>query len=107
MNLVDEYRGGWVKPGKTSVHHWRFETGEPEPVPTWMNKIYPSGYRDGAPRGWYCWVYPADDHEFEQWMAVHCPTAECTHRFNSGNPMYTVTITDEAECMLFKLKFEV
>lgn len=88
---------------KTSIHHWRFESGEPEYVGE--SKIYPDGYRQGAPRGWYCWAYPSDDREFEQWMAKNCPTTECTHRFNSGNPMYTVFIKDEKEAMLFQLKF--
>ena len=86
---------------RTSVQHWRFETGKPEFVG--MSVIYPTGYREGVPRGWYCWVYPADDEEFEAWMSVHCPTADCTRRFNSGDPMTTVYISDDAEAMLFKL----
>jgi hypothetical protein len=50
-------------------------------------------------------VYPEDDHEFEIWMARHCPTADYTHRFNSGNPMWTVTILDDKEATLFTLKY--
>lgn len=85
------------------VNNWRFETGEPEPVG--VSVVYPTGFREGAPRGWYCWIWPADDHEFEQWMEQHCPTADVTHRFNSGDPMYTVTITDDSEAAMFALKF--
>lgn len=90
-------------PAKTSVHHWRFESGEPEFVG--KSAIYPTGYRDGPPRGWYCWVYPQDDIEFEDWMSKNCPKADCTHRFNSGNPMYTVSILDDAEAALFTLRW--
>jgi hypothetical protein len=88
---------------KTLVHHWRFETGEPDFVGT--SVIYPTGYREGAPRGWYCWVYPADNDEFESWMATHCPTADYTRRFNSGDPMTTVHIKDNNEAMLFALRW--
>jgi hypothetical protein len=90
---------------KTLIHHWRHEDGW-HTVPTVLLKPG-QPEREFLPEtvGWFCWVYPADDVEFETWMAVHCPTADYTHRFNSGNPMYTVHITDEAECMLFKLKY--
>lgn len=58
-----------------------------------------------VPRGWYCWVYPDDDQEFEEWMKKNCPSAEFTHRFNSGDPMYTVFIREDAEATLFQLKW--
>lgn len=60
---------------------------------------------DPVPRGWYCWVYPEDDRAFEEWMARTCPTADVTHRFNSGNPMYTVFIKDDTEAMLFNMRW--
>lgn len=88
---------------KVSVHHWRFESGEPEPVQDWMKHIYPTGFRDTAPKGWYCWAYPTDDRAFEQWMVQTCPKAEYQHRFNSGDPMYTVQLFDEKEALLFQL----
>ena len=84
---------------KTSVYHWEFHDG--------VTPINP-GNRFGEivpPRSWTCWVYPEDDREFEAWMETNCPTAECIHRFNSGDPMYTVSITSDQECMLFKLKW--
>ena len=85
------------------VHHWRYEDGKPE----WVgeSKIYPTGYRDPVPAGWYCWVYPDDDRTFEKWMKTYCPTADCTHRFNSGDPMYTVFIKDTQEALVFKLQW--
>lgn len=84
---------------KTSVHHWRFEDGMtcPNPVSQWP--------LDPLPRGWHCWVYPENNQEFETWMCTHCPGADVSHRFNSGDPMYTVYISDDRECMLFKLKY--
>ena len=84
---------------KLSIHHWRFEDGKTPPNPGSQWEMPPT------PRGWYCWVYPSDDREFEQWMANNCPTADCTHRFNSGDPMYTVYINDDKEAMLFELKW--
>lgn len=88
---------------KTKVNHWRFESGEDE----WIGKsiVYPSGWRPGAPRGWYCWVYPEDNQQFELWMYEHCPTSDTGHRFNSGDPMYTVYITDDKEATLFMLRW--
>jgi hypothetical protein len=83
---------------KTVVHHWRFETGDREDSVGNMWK------HDPPPRGWYCWVY-TDDAEFDDWMARLCPTADCTHRFNSGNPMITVYIKDDKEATLFQLKW--
>ena len=87
----------------TSVHHWRFETGEPQKVG--VSVVYPDGMMESSPRGWYCWVYPEDDVAFADWMAENCPSSECVHRFNSGNPMWTVFITDEREATLFTLRW--
>lgn len=94
------YKGGWVNTDyKTTVHHWRFEDGKK--VPNTGSK-FPM---DPPPRGWYCWAYPSDNQKFEAWMSRHCPTADITHRFNSGDPMYTVYIKDDRESMLFQLKW--
>jgi hypothetical protein len=84
---------------KTSVHHWRFEDGKTVPN---TNPMFPM---EPLPRGWYCWVYPEDDREFESWMKRTCPTADVTHRFNSGDPMYTVYIKDDTEATLFNLRW--
>lgn len=88
---------------KTRVFSWRFETGEPEFIG--KSIVYPDGFRDGAPRGWYCSVYPEDDDLFIGWMSHNCPTANVIHRFNSGDPMWTVHITDEMEATLFTLRW--
>ncbi len=92
-------KGGWVRMRKTVVHHWRFEDGKTSPNPGSKWESEP------APRGWYCWVYPADDREFEDWMKTNCPTTDTTHRFNSGDPMYTVYIKEDKEATIFQLKY--
>lgn len=83
----------------TTIHHWRFEDGKTVPNPDSRWKM------DPPPRGWYCWVYPQSDDDFVQWMEQHCPTADHTFRFNSGDPMHTVYIKDDTEAMLFTLKW--
>jgi hypothetical protein len=57
---------------------------------------------------WYCWVYVYGDEEtaFDDWVRSHFTTGDkATRRFNSGNPMTEVTITNEEVAMLFKLTF--
>lgn len=85
---------------KTSVHYWKFEDGITSP-----NAGHPIKelILDPSPRGWYCWVYPSDDRAFEEWMTRICPTADMCHRFNSGNPMWTVYIKDDVEATMFQL----
>jgi hypothetical protein len=92
-------KGGWVRMRKTVVHHWRFEDGLTIPNPDSQWPIEP------PPRGWYCWVYPQDDNEFEEWMSRMCPTADCTRRFNSGDPMTTVYIKEDSEATAFQLRW--
>lgn len=87
---------------KTVVRHWRFEDGKTCPNPSMLEG---KGRLDPPTRGWYCWVYPENNLEFEQWMAKNCPTADCTYRFNSGNPMYTVSITEDKEATIFQLRW--
>ena len=91
-------KGGWVAVRKTVVNHWRFENG--------VDPINPgSQWPSIPPRGWYCWVYPEDDTEFEEWMSRMCPTADCTRRFNSGDPMTTVYISEDSEATAFQLRW--
>jgi hypothetical protein len=83
----------------TKVHHWKFHDG--------VTPINP-GNQFGEtvlPRGWTCWVYPDDDNEFVEWMNRMCPTADVTHRFNSGDPMYTVNISKDSEATAFQLRW--
>ena len=98
MTLV-AVKGGWARMRKTTVHHWRFEDGKSCPNP---GSAFPL---DPPPRGWYCWVYPKDDREFEDWMSKNCPTSDYTHRFNSGDPMYTVFIKEDKEATIFQLRW--
>ena len=85
---------------KASVHYWKFEDGKTSP-----NAGHPIKelILDPPPRGWYCWVYPKDDRAFEEWMKRVCPTADMCHRFNSGDPMWTVYIKDDVEATVFQL----
>jgi hypothetical protein len=84
------------------VHHWRFEDGE---VRSYNHEHGVIDTPDPMPRGWYCWVFPQDNDDFIGWMNTYCPTADHTFRFNSGNPMHTVYISDDAEAVLFSLKY--
>ena len=61
--------------------------------------------QDQPEDGWFCWVFTDDEKEFSEWMSKHCPNTEIHYRFNSGDPMFTVTITDEKEAVLFQLKW--
>lgn len=84
---------------KVTVHHWRFEDGKNSPYGG-------SRWASSAPaRGWYCWAYPSDNRAFESWMKANCPKTDITHRFNSGDPMYTVYINNDQEALVFKLKW--
>jgi hypothetical protein len=81
------------------VRHWRFETGDRE------DSVGNLWKHDPIPRGWYCWVYPKDGCDFDDWMTKNCPSADVTFRFNSGDPMYTVYIKDDEEATLFGLRW--
>lgn len=81
------------------IYYWTYEDGTPDDA---------FGHPGiNPPIGWHCWAYPDNDEEFEKWMSQFCPTSEYTHRFNSGDPMYTVFIKDKKEATMFALKFEV
>jgi len=85
---------------RVTIHHWRHEDGKTQPNPESKLPL------DPPPRGWYCWVYCDDHRAFLDWMEKHCPKADCTPRFNSGNPMVTVHIKDQDEAAYFLLNFE-
>lgn len=80
---------------KVHISYWEYKSGTP--MTEWEEASLP---------GWSCWAYPDDNREFEKWMKTNCPTANCIHRFNSGNPMYTVYITNEEEATSFKLQWK-
>lgn len=90
-----------------SVHHWRFEDGwHLKPAILLRPGESESEFREEVV-GWHCWIYCNDHHEFLNWMTEHCPGADCTPRFNSGDPMVTVHITNKDEAAYFMLNFNV
>jgi hypothetical protein len=91
-----------------TIHHWRHEDGWHN-IPAFLLKDPKAPNREFHEGivGWHCWVYCKDHYEFVQWMKEHCPTAECTARFNSGDPMVTVHITDKDEAAYFVLNFDI
>jgi hypothetical protein len=76
------------QPTKTYVQHWRHHDISDH----------------SELNGWTCWVYTRDP-EFLHWMKENCPGADVAFRFNSGDPMYTVHITDESEATVFTLRW--
>ena len=81
----------------TRIHHWRYQDGVTPVNPgNQFGEMIP-------PRGWFCWAYPKDDSEFKEWMDRMCPTADITHRFNSGDPMWTIYIKEDIEATVFQL----
>lgn len=87
-------------PLEVKVRHWVHLTGAPEPVTP--SVVYPAGYRETPPAGWFCWAYPNDDALFIEWMTRVCPGAKVDHRFNSGDPMFTVYIASAREAAAFR-----
>lgn len=84
------------------IRHWRYEDGKDLSIGSF--KTEPSA------AGWYCWAYPNKNKEFETWMETTYGNdenrARWDHRFNSGDPMYTVYFRDESDAMLFRLRWE-
>ena len=87
------------------VLHWRYDDG--------WHHILQVLQKDGIDRefikeyvGWHCWVYTENHREFCEWMHKNMQGKfEAIPRFNSGSPMITVRITDNADAAVFKLKF--
>lgn len=90
-----------------TIHHWRHEDGWHN-VPAILRKEGDVA-REFVEEivGWHCWVYCNNHYEFIEWMMEHCPRADCTPRFNSGDPMITVHIKDKDEAAYFMLNFNV
>lgn len=93
---------------KVVVNHWRYDDGWHD-IPSILLKDINAPRREFREEivGWHCWVYCFNHHEFIQWMAEHYPGANCTPRFNSGDPMVTVHITNKDEAAYFMLNFDV
>jgi len=86
------------------VNHWRYDDGWQDiPVILRNENGNVREFREEI-KGWHCWVYPSNDIDFENWMKENMKGEyDCTFRFNSGNPMFTVLITDDEDATLFKL----
>jgi hypothetical protein len=87
---------------KNLIQHWRFEDGMIRSVNYGRGS---SIMQEPIPRGYYCWMFTDDQGEFMEWMEQNCPSAECTPRFNSGNPMVQVYIKEDKDATLFQLKY--
>jgi len=94
----------------TRVEYWQYSDGWQWVSPALVDHYLQEGkirsksdgfYRDGEPY-WFCWVYPDNNKEFESWFADNMGSdAEATHRFNGGNPMYTVQIFNKNDAIKF------
>lgn len=90
-----------------TIRHWRYEDGWSDIPQVLRNMGDPEREFREEVIGWHCWVYCNGHNEFIDWMEINCPTSDCTPRFNSGDPMVTVHITDKHEAMIFALRFGV
>lgn len=93
---------------KTIVAHWQFRSGELDPLPEFPSHTQTllQAIREPHPRGYTCWVYPADEHAFVSWMKENMlGSYDCTWRFNGGDIMYTVYIEEDEDANLFTLRW--
>ncbi len=90
----------------TLVHNWRYDNGYYE-IPTVLRKESgPTKEFRKEYVGWHCWVYPEDNQKFSNWMKENMQGKyDCTYRFNSGDPMWTVFIENAEDATLFKIMF--
>lgn len=83
------------------IEVWRYEDGRPRKLGAFTSEPIPAGY--------YCRAYPTDKDEFEHWLDETFGTDEARVRrdfkFNSGSPAYFMYFRDEADAMLFRLKW--
>jgi hypothetical protein len=91
---------------KIQVHHWHYNDGIVLVPPLLRLANQKESEFCAELVGWHCCVYTNDYDGFFLWMEKHCPRAECISRFNSGDPMITVHISDQEEAAYFKLHFQ-
>ena len=86
-------------PDKIIVEHWKYSV---RPDDDYIDTTGVNG------TGWSCWAYATHMKEdFEEWMEQNMlGRYDCTLRFNSGNPMYTVWIENEVDASAFKLRWQ-
>lgn len=73
-----------------SVDNWECRKGSDDP--RLLGKTF-----------WVCRAFANDYDMFAEWMDIHCPTAAWVYRYNSGNPAFSINISDEDEATIFKL----
>jgi hypothetical protein len=69
--------------------------------PVSLSKVQQRLYKDKQ-EGLYCLVVTDSNREFEKLMLGCFPKSECELRFNGGNQLYTVFITDKNEIKRFE-----
>lgn len=84
------------------IEHWRYEDGW-HPVISLLRKDPKLEFEfDPSYQGWFCWVYPDSDEAFEKWAKDNFQhTYSLDHRFNGGNPMYTLVIHNKNDAATF------
>ena len=90
-----------VDPSKIHISYWAYHDGVTREGGT-------EEYPHIPKKGWSCWAYASHvKEEFEEWMST-CMKGnyECIHRFNSGDPMFTIHIDEDEDAMLFKLRWD-
>lgn len=88
---------------KVSVNYWEYSDGGVEYIG--KSGTYPTGWRSKRDKGFYCWAVPTNNTEFIDWMNENCPGANVAWRFNSGTPIFTIYLPDEADAMMFYLRW--
>jgi hypothetical protein len=91
---------------KLIVDHWKYNDGWYY-VPDILRKPG-DAEKEFRPEtiGWSCWVYVRDNDTLVDWLKESMTGEyDCTFRFNSGDPMYTLRITSPEDATLFKLSW--
>jgi hypothetical protein len=90
---------------QVNVRHWRYEDGWCDiPIVLRDKNAIQTQTREFREEivGWHCRAYA--DNDFENWMEQNMKGKyDCTFRFNSGDPMYTIHICNNEDAILFKL----
>jgi hypothetical protein len=102
---------------KVLVQNWNYHSGWVD-VPFFLYKNGKGPTKEFREDlvGWHCWVYvypeqgitstPNIEEAFLAWMDTNMKGRfEADWRFNSGDPVYTIHITDEEDATLFKLRW--
>lgn len=89
------------------IQHWHYDDGM-RFIPEIIRRVGESSHEyDEEFKGWHCWVYVDDEghKEFCKWLKTCKGDYEFDWRFNSGDPMYTLLLRDDADATAFKLRW--